>query len=182
MARPPTLISIPETAPEAVAMTLKKNPQFLPLNDSARASREDELATRRKYFPKIDLTARAFERSNLGSSGFTGDTGGCSAGVRITLLLFTGGRCSAEKDLARLNLESAELDVNQWMIDMRADTSLLYRGFDRRGQRIVLLDQTVKKTQLSVDTLVDHLSHHAPEEATFQDLLDQLDRLLNNEV
>ncbi len=103
------------------ADVLQNNPHLQALRAGTEAARERLQATRALDRPVISGRAEATEYARQ-----TGSTDPWAVGVQLDVPLYTGGRSSAERALARAELQRSEADLARAELTLRQDVQALW--------------------------------------------------------
>lgn len=154
---PPPLPGLPDDPETAVAIALQDNPDLLGARERAAAAGYDIRVARAGRLPRVDITGGADYQTFLGSlpPGSTGllsnSSSGATAGVRVTLPIFQGGRPAALIRQSQARAASALENVVATERDVIATVRSAFSNWQAANEIIASAQKAVEAAELSLE-------------------------------
>jgi len=182
---PPPLPGLPEDPETAVDVALQDNPDLLGAQERARAAGYDIRVAGASRLPRVDVTGGADYQSFLGSlpGGTSGvlanSSSGATAGVRVTVPIFQGGRAGALIRQSQARAATALENVVATERDVIASVRSAYSSWQASNEIIVSTQTAVEAAELSLEGV---RAEQTVGNRTILDFLDAQQELLRAQV
>ena len=182
---PPPLPGLPEDPETAVEVALQDNPDLLGARERALAAGYDIRVARASRLPRVDVTGGADYQTFLGSlppgsaGVLTNSSSGATAGVRVTLPIFQGGRPAALIRQSQARASSALENVVATERDVIATVRSAYSNWRASNEIIASAQKAVEAAELSLEGV---RAEQTVGNRTILDILDAQQELLQSQV
>jgi outer membrane protein len=154
---PPPLPGLPEAPEAAVAIAMENNPDLLGAQERAEAAGYDIRVASASRLPRIEITSGGTYNNFLDSlpasqaAILSNSSSGLSAGVRLTLPLFQGGRPAALERQAQARASAALENVVATERDVISQVRSAYSTWRASNAIIASTEAAVAAAELSLE-------------------------------